>query len=87
MGEITLLLGTHIFLWWLFDDPHLPQGIRDAISKPANNILVSSASVWEIATKYRLGKLPEAEQVRLEKIYLASVDRELARFPIQILNT
>lgn len=63
MGEVTLLLDTHIFLWWLFDDAHLPVKIRDMISTPANTILVSSASVWEIATQYRLGKLPESVQV------------------------
>lgn len=63
MGEVTLLLDTHIFLWWLFYDAHLPVKTRDMISTPANTILVSSASVWEIATQYRLGKLPEAVQV------------------------
>ncbi|MFK5926403.1 MAG: hypothetical protein QM483_07230 [Desulfuromusa sp.] len=51
MGEITLLLDTHIFLWWLFADSHLPQQIGGVIADPANQIFVSSASVWETATK------------------------------------
>ena len=63
MGKITLLLDTHIFLWWLFDDPHLPPGIREYIGEVENTILISAASVWEIATKFRLGKLPQAETV------------------------
>ena len=33
------------------------------ISEPENEILVSAASAWEISTKYRLGKLPEAGNV------------------------
>ena len=33
------------------------------IADEANEVIVSAASAWEIATKYRLGKLPEAEAV------------------------
>jgi PIN domain nuclease of toxin-antitoxin system len=62
-GMIKMLLDTHIFLWWLFDDPKLSQKTRAIISDFNNPMFVSSASVWEIATKYRLGKLPEASSV------------------------
>jgi PIN domain nuclease of toxin-antitoxin system len=55
------LIDTHILLWWVFDNPQLNQGCRNIIQNPENQILVSSASAWEIATKYRLGKLPEAQ--------------------------
>ena len=58
-----MLLDTHIFLWWLFDDSKLSHKIRAIISDFNNPIFISSASVWEIATKYRLGKLPEASSV------------------------
>jgi len=54
------LLDTHALLWWLFDDPRLSRPAYDIIQEPDNKILVSSASGWEIATKYRLGKLPHA---------------------------
>jgi PIN domain nuclease of toxin-antitoxin system len=57
---VKILLDTHALLWWLFDDPQLSNAARKAIKDPENTVLVSSASVWEIATKYRLGKLPEA---------------------------
>ncbi len=63
MGMITLLLDTHIFLWWLFDDHRLPAGIRKIIEEPENPVLVSSVSVWEITTKFRIGKLPKASLV------------------------
>lgn len=58
-----MLLDTHIFLWWLFDDPKLPTGIRKFVKDKNNTIFVSAASVWEIATKFRLGRLPEAAEV------------------------
>jgi PIN domain nuclease of toxin-antitoxin system len=57
------LLDTHAFLWWLFDDPKLSSISQSIIRDPANIISISSASAWEIATKYRLGKLPEAGEV------------------------
>ncbi len=58
-----MLLDTHIFLWWLFNDPKLPFGISDYLKNRNNDAYVSSASVWEIATKFRIGKLPEAGMV------------------------
>jgi len=57
------LLDTHVLLWWLFDDPQLGEGCRGIISAPEHEILVSSASAWEIATKFRIGKLPEAAEL------------------------
>lgn len=66
MGAVRFLLGTHALLWWLFDDPHLSGPARDAVRDPENAVLVSSASVWEIATKHRLSKLPEAGAVVMD---------------------
>lgn len=54
------LLDTHALLWWLFDEPKLSAAAREILADPKNEILVSSASAWEISTKYRLGKLPSA---------------------------
>jgi PIN domain nuclease of toxin-antitoxin system len=59
------LVDTHALLWWLFDDRRLSPRARQVIEDGANEILVSSASGWEIMTKHRLGKLPHAgEAVR-----------------------
>jgi len=41
----------------------LPPGIRQFIKNRNNPVFVSAASVWEIATKFRLGKLPDATAV------------------------
>lgn len=62
MGAVKLLLDTHTLLWWLFDDPKLSAKAKRAIKNPDNAIFASTASAWEIATKYRLGKLPGAEE-------------------------
>jgi PIN domain nuclease of toxin-antitoxin system len=58
-----MLLDTHIFLWWLFDDPKLPDGIRNFVKDRNNAVYVSAASVWEISTKFRLDKLPDASGI------------------------
>jgi PIN domain nuclease of toxin-antitoxin system len=58
---VKLLLDTHAFLWWLFDDKGLSRKARAAISDRDNEVAVSAASAFEIETKYRLGKLPSAQ--------------------------
>jgi PIN domain nuclease of toxin-antitoxin system len=60
---VNYLIDTHILLWWLFNDPKLNAECQNIIRNPAHRIFVSSVSAWEIATKYRIGKLPEAKQV------------------------
>ena len=59
----NLILDTHTLLWWLFDDPRLSTAARASIANPKARIWVSAASAWEVATKARLGKLPEAGDV------------------------
>ena len=49
---MRLLLDTHIALWAIVDDPRLPGAARELIAEPANEIMVSAASVWEIAIKH-----------------------------------
>lgn len=64
MGKMKdLLLDTHALLWWLFDDPRLSDVARENIAAPEHKVWVSAASAWEIATKTRIGKLPEAGDV------------------------
>jgi PIN domain nuclease of toxin-antitoxin system len=52
-----LLVDTHALLWWLTDDPGLSDTAREALGDPGNDVLVSTASIWEIAIKRALGKL------------------------------
>jgi PIN domain nuclease of toxin-antitoxin system len=54
---MSLLLDTHVLLWWLSDDPLLPTPAREAIASPENEVLVSAATAWEIAIKQAAGRL------------------------------
>ncbi len=63
---MRLLLDTGAFLWWLAGSQRLSRPARRAIEDEANDVLVSAASAWEITTKHRLGKLPEAGLIALE---------------------
>ena len=57
---MRLLLDTHVLIWWLAGDPMLSANAKAAVADPGNEALVSAASAWEVATKYRIGKLPQA---------------------------
>ena len=55
-----MLLDTHSLLWWAANHPSLSDSARKLIEPEKNVILVSAATAWEIAIKFRLGKLPTA---------------------------
>ena len=52
---MKLLIDTHLFLWAALNDSRFPLAAADAFSDPANELLVSSASIWEIAIKSSRG--------------------------------
>jgi PIN domain nuclease of toxin-antitoxin system len=54
----SFLLDTHVWLWLQTTPERLPDHVRELLADPANTLLLSAASSWEIAIKYRLGKLP-----------------------------
>lgn len=54
---MSLLLDTHIVLWWLADDPALPDQLKDRLDTEPS-IYVSVATIWEVAIKQAIGKLP-----------------------------
>lgn len=55
-----ILLDTHIWLWWLHEPSRLsPTATARIKSEEANGgLLISAISVWEIAVKSGIGKLP-----------------------------
>jgi PIN domain nuclease of toxin-antitoxin system len=63
---MRVLLDTHALLWWLADEPAFGEKARIQIAEPDNVILVSAASLWEIAIKQGLGKV-EADIAEIEK--------------------
>lgn len=63
----SFLLDTHVWLWLQTTPERVPDGVVGLLADRANTLLLSAASSWEIAIKYRLGKLllpePPAEYV------------------------
>ena len=57
---MRLLLDTHALIWWLAGDRSFSAKAKAAVFDPENDVFVSAASAWEIATKFRIGKLPGA---------------------------
>ena len=55
---MRLLLDTCTFLWVISDSPRLSSRATELFRAPEHEVFLSSASVWEIVTKYGLGRLP-----------------------------
>ena len=80
---MRLLLDTHVFLWWLAGDEALSPIAGAAIAEDANDVLVSAASAWEIATKHRIGKLPAVAAI-VADIDAVLSDQSFVGLPISI---
>jgi PIN domain nuclease of toxin-antitoxin system len=57
---VSLLLDTHVVLWWLADDPSLSDEIKTRLDHEPD-VYVSAATVWEVAIKQAIGKLEPAD--------------------------
>ena len=53
---MRLLLDTHVAIWAILDDPRLTLAGRALIIDPSNTVVVSVASIWEIAIKHALAR-------------------------------
>jgi len=71
---VRLLLDTHTLLWWLTDDERLSPHARTLIADESNEVFVSAASAWEIATKQRIGKLEQVPEAASRFVELVAAD-------------
>ena len=72
------LLDTHVFLWWITDDPRLSVRAREVISEGRNELFFRAASGWEIAIKAGIGRLeiPEdLERFVAEQLFVTTAPR------------
>lgn len=77
-----LLLDTHVLIWWFSADQRLSKKAISLITD-ADEVYVSSASIWEATIKKRLGKL----DVDLSLI-TTSLDKEgFIELPVRISHT
>lgn len=77
---MNLLLDTHIFLWFVNDNPRLSNRLNDLIEDENNAIFLSLASLWEMSIKYNLGKLTFATS------YEEFVETEINQSSINLLS-
>jgi len=82
---MKLLLDTHVLLWALLEPQKLSPELHNALEDSNNTLVVSAASAWEIATKWRLGKLQHARSVvdnyaMALHLMLASTDPAFTQF-------
>jgi PIN domain nuclease of toxin-antitoxin system len=53
---MSLLLDTHVVLWWLTDDPTLADDVKTMLDHEPD-IYVSPVTIWEVTIKQAIGKL------------------------------
>ncbi len=78
---MSVLIDTHIFLWFIARSPQLDSTTRRLLESEVD-ILLSIASIWEIAIKVSVGKLSLEEefqpflneQIRINKITLLPIE-------------
>lgn len=58
----TFLLDTHALLWWMNGSAELGERAKAAIEDTGSAVLVSAATLWEIAIKQRKGRLSGCEE-------------------------
>ena len=63
MSDGRVLLDTHTLIWAVAEPGRLSQRAREVLEDRANDLLVSAASIWELATKARLGRLTNGDFV------------------------
>ncbi len=78
---MDLLIDTNVFLWAISgQQAKLSPAARQAVRDEDNRLLLSAASLWEIALRVRTGKLslPETREFFKEHLRRLGIDRVLA---------
>jgi PIN domain nuclease of toxin-antitoxin system len=82
---MILLLDAHALVWWLAGAATLAPDARAAIGDPTNDVMVSAATVWELAIKRKKGKIAiesdlttVVEAAGFDSLPVTSVDAERA---------
>lgn len=77
---MKLLLDTHLLLWAAGDPAHLPAAARTLLDDPANELMFSAASLWEVTIKAGLGR--DDFQVDARVLRRGLLDNGYAELPI-----
>lgn len=76
-----LLLDTHVVIWWFADHPQFPRRVRDLLESTDECIFVSAVCAFEMATKHRIGKLPQVAAL-LDRYAEHLADQGFTELPI-----
>ena len=74
---MKFLIDTHCWLWLQTDRKRFGASLLRTLADPSNRRYLSAASVWEIAVKYSIGKLPLPESPSIyvpERMRLSQVE-------------
>jgi PIN domain nuclease of toxin-antitoxin system len=77
---MRLLVDTHVLLWAAAEPERLPASFRERLESPANEVLFSAASIWELAIKMQMGRLSLA--IQPEEIARTAVERGFEELPV-----
>jgi PIN domain nuclease of toxin-antitoxin system len=80
---MRVILDTHTFIWQISDSARLSETARQAITNTENQLLISIASLWEIAIKVNLGKLTLSRSF-MELIPEQLIFAEIDQLPIRL---
>lgn len=83
-GNAQYLLDTNVLLKALLAPEVLPADVQSLLSDPANEVFFSSASLWEIAIKYSLGR--EDFNFRSEDIQQLALETGFTELPVSGLS-
>ena len=81
--SVSVLLDTHIVLWWLEGGSAISRKALRVLQDPATRVLVSAASAWEVAIKYKAGKL-EAARTLVSRFEAAIEEEDFVELPVSI---
>jgi PIN domain nuclease of toxin-antitoxin system len=77
---VSYLLDTHILLWAAAGSDRLTSAARRLIGDPANTLVFSAASLWEIAIKSGLGR--DDVQVDAKRLRTGLRDNGYVELPV-----
>lgn len=76
---MRLLLDTHTLIWAVDDPDQIPSVAMTTMADPANERLISTATIWEMAIKFGKGRLP------LSLPYRTWIDKVIADLALTML--
>jgi len=76
------ILDTHCLIWFQEDNPKIPPMVMEELQEPANTVFFSQVSLFEIAIKQKIGKLPEFT-ADLSDLYQQAINDGFSYLPIK----